>query len=333
MARTRSNFLKRLSVLTSGLIMATATIQACAANWPDHPIKLVVPFPAGGPTDSAARVYAEALGKRLGQTIVVDNKPGASGAIAAGQLMNTAADGYTFMMMVTPTILAPHFFKTAKFDPATSFAPVTKIYDLPNVIAINEKSLPDVNDLKSLFDKSMHASQPLMYTSSGIGSSGHLSMELMKSKGLTNMQHVPYKGSAPAMNDTVGGMVPVIYADIVTALPQIKGGRLKAIAVGTPERIKALPAVSTMAEQGFGGNEASSWGGLVAPLKTPRAIIERVNQESREILNSDELTQRFEQIGVVPAYLTPDDTQKLLKHDFSQWGEVIKDNHLGSEKD
>ncbi|MET1115541.1 MAG: tripartite tricarboxylate transporter substrate binding protein [Comamonas sp.] len=311
--------------------MGLPGLQAAAAGWPDRPIKLVVPFPAGGPTDAAARVYAEALGKRLGQPIVVDNKPGASGAVAAGQFVGAPADGYTFMMMVTPTILAPHFFKTATFHPATSFAPVVKIYDLPNVIAVNRNALPDVTDLKSLFAKSKASAQALMYTSSGAGSSGHLSMELMKSKGLTNMQHVAYKGSAPAMNDTLGGVVPVIYADMVTALPQIKGGRLKALAVGTPQRVKSLPDVPTMAEQGFGGNEASSWGGLVAPRNTPQGIIDRVSEESRQILASDEIHQRFEQIGVLAAYLSPAKTQELLQSDFTGWGKVVKDNQLTPE--
>lgn len=328
---SRSNFLRIPALSIMGLCLAASGLQASAASWPDRPIKLVVPFPAGGPTDSAARVYADALGKRLGQPIVVDNKPGASGAVAAGQFMGTPADGYTFMMMVTPTILAPHFFKTAAFNPATSFAAVTKIYDLPNVIAVNKNLLSDVSDLKSLFAKSKASTQALMYTSSGAGSSGHLSMELMKSKGFTNMQHVAYKGSAPAMNDTLGGVVPVIYADMVTALPQIKGGRLQAVAVGTLQRVKALPDVSTMAEQGFGGYEASSWGGLVAPKNTPQSIIDRVSQESQQILASEEVNQRFEQIGVLSAYLSPAKTQELLLSDFTNWGKVIKDNQLKPE--
>jgi len=170
-----------------------------------------------------------------------------------------------------------------------------------------------------------------MYTSSGTGSSGHLSMELMKSRGLTGMQHVAYRGSAPAMTDTLGGVVPVIYADMVTALPQIRGGRLAAVAVGTPERVKALPDVPTMAEQGFGGYEASSWGGLVAPKDTPAAIIDRVSAVSRDILASPDLGQRFEQIGILPAYLSPADTQALLADDFSRWGKVIRDNAIGRE--
>ncbi|WP_427306010.1 Bug family tripartite tricarboxylate transporter substrate binding protein [Cupriavidus sp. H39] len=235
------------------------------------------------------------------------------------------------MVSACRSILAPHFFKTATFNPATSFAAITKIYDLPNVIAINKSSLPDVTDLKSLFAKSKASAQPLMYTSSGTGSSGHLSMELMKSKGFTNMQHVAYKGSAPAMNDTLGGVVPVIYADMVTALPQIKGGRLKAVAVGTAKRAKVLPDVPTMAEQGFGGYEASSWGGLVAPKNTPQNIIDRVSKESQQILASDEINERFERIGVLPAFLTSVKTQELLLSDFTRWGKVIKDNNLSAE--
>ncbi len=331
MSITRSNFLRMGCVAIAGFACVQAATPALAADWPERTIRLVVPFPPGGPTDSAARVYAEAMGRQLGQTVLVENKPGASGAVAAGQMLTTPGDGYTFMMMVTPTILAPHFFDAVTFDPATDFAPVAKIYDLPNVIAVNKTSLPQVTDLTTLFAASASGAQPLMYTSSGTGSSGHLSMELMKSRGLTGMQHVAYRGSAPAMTDTLGGVVPVIYADMVTALPQIRGGRLAAVAVGTPERVKALPDVPTMAEQGFGGYEASSWGGLVAPKDTPAAIIDRVSAVSRDILASPDLGQRFEQIGILPAYLSPADTQALLADDFSRWGKVIRDNAIGRE--
>lgn len=330
MTRSRSKFLHTL--LGAFCVLGTpAASTAWAADWPERPIRLVVPFPPGGPTDSAARVYGEALGKQLGQTVVVENKPGASGALAAGQMLGTAGDGYTFMMMVTPTILAPHFFDAVSFDPAQDFAPVAKIYDLPNVIAVNKASLPQVVDLKTLFAATGAGGEPLMYTSSGTGSSGHLSMELMKSRGLTRMEHVAYRGSAPAMSDTLGGVVPVIYADMVTALPQIRGGRLAAVAVGTPARVKALPDVPTMAEQGFGGYEASSWGGLVAPKDTPQAIIDRVSEVSRQVLASEALAQRFDQIGILPAYANPADTQALLAEDFSRWGKVIQENGIGRE--
>lgn len=329
MARFSSNIF-RISSLLAASVFAFAH-NSHAAEWPSQPIRLVVPFPAGGPTDSAARVYADELGKRLGSVIVVENKPGASGAVAAGQFLNAVPDGHTLMMIVTPTILAPHFFETINFDPANDFAPVTKIYDLPNVIAVNPNELPEVKTLQELFDTSSKADPALMYTSSGTGSSGHLSMELMKSRKLTNMEHVAYKGSAPAMRDTVGGVVPVIYADMVTALPQIKAGRINAVAVGTPERVKVLPDVPTMAEQGFGGYEASSWGGVLAPKGTPQDIIDRLSEESREILASEELAARFDQIGILPAFLTPEKTHELLESDFSRWGEVIRDNDMGGK--
>ncbi|WP_338500687.1 tripartite tricarboxylate transporter substrate binding protein [Delftia tsuruhatensis] len=332
----RQALAKGMALGAIGVAAIASLCGAAQANtdtgaWPDRPIRLVVPFPPGGPTDGAARVYAEALARQLGQPVVIENKPGASGAVAAGQFRTAAPDGYTLMMMVTPTIMAPHFFKNVKFHPATDFAPVTKIYDLPNVIAVNAQSLPKVTDLKSLFQYAKAQPSTLDYTSSGAGSSGHLSMELMKSARLHTMQHVAYKGSAPAMNDTLGGVVPVIYADMVSALPHIRSGRLRALAVGTPQRVKALDGVQTMAEQGFGCYEASSWGGLVAPRDTPRAIIDKLSATSRQLLATDEVRDRFEKIGVTAAYLNPQDTEGLIRSDYTRWGEVVRTNGLGAE--
>jgi tripartite-type tricarboxylate transporter receptor subunit TctC len=156
-------------------------------------------------------------------------------------------------------------------------------------------------------------------------------MELMKSAKLHTMQHVAYKGSAPAMNDTLGGVVPVIYADMVSALPHIRSGRLRALAVGTPQRVKALEGVQTMAEQGFGGYEASSWGGLVAPRDTPRAIIDKLSATSRQLLATEEVRDRFEKIGVTAAFLNPQDTEALIRSDYTRWGEVVRTNGLGAE--
>ncbi|WP_420868316.1 Bug family tripartite tricarboxylate transporter substrate binding protein [Cupriavidus oxalaticus] len=312
------------------LVCSTAPSFAGAA-WPDRPIHLIVPFPPGGPTDSAARVYSDALGRELGQPVIVENKPGVSGAIAAVQVKNVAPDGYTLMMLVTPTIMAPHLFKNVKFDPVNDFDPITKIYDLPNLIAINPKVLPGVSNLKSLFDLSKSKDGGFPYTSSGVGSSGNLSMELMKYRKLHNMSHIAYKGSAPAMNDTLGGVVPVIYADLVSALPQIRAGRLKALAVGTPQRVKALPNVPTIAEQGFSGFEASSWGGLVAPRNTPSNIILKISQISQKILASDDLKKRFDNIGIISSYMSPQDTKSLIGSDFTRWGEVIRVSGIVAE--
>lgn len=312
------------------LMASTGTAWADAA-WPDKPLRVIVPFPPGGPTDGAARVFSEALSRQVGQPVVVENKPGASGAVAAGQFKAAAPDGYTFMMMVTPTILAPHFFKNIKFHPANDFAAVTKIYDLPNVIAVNARSLPQVTDMKSLFQltNAQAGGSSLAYTSSGAGSSGHLSMELMKSAKLHTMQHVAYKGSAPAMNDTLGGVVPVIYADMVSSLPHIRSGRLKAVAVGTPQRVKSLDGVPTMAEQGYSGYEASSWGGLVAPKDTPRAIVDKASAAARQVLATEDVRDRLEKIGVTAAYLNPQDTEALIRNDYNRWGEVVRANGIG----
>ncbi|RYF23226.1 MAG: tripartite tricarboxylate transporter substrate binding protein, partial [Comamonadaceae bacterium] len=195
-----------------------------AAAWPAKMIKLIVPFPAGGPTDTASRIVGQKLGERLKQTVVVDNRPGASGSIAASQVAKSDADGYTLMMLATPTLLAPHLYRKTGYDTVKDFTPVATVYDLPIVVVVNPTLLPDVTDLPRLIAHAKAQKTPLNYTSSGAGSFGHLSMELLKQMGGFDMQHVPYKGGVPAITDTIGGQVPIMYADLVAALPHIQAG-------------------------------------------------------------------------------------------------------------
>ena len=208
-------------------------------------------FPPGGPTDTAARIVAQRLTERLGQTIVIDNRPGASGSVGTAAFIKSQPDGYSLSMFGMPALLAPMLFNNNLYDVRKDFLPVATVYDLPMAIVINPRELPDVTNLQQLIEHAKKAKPALNYTSSGTGSFGHLSMEQLKDLGGFDMQHVPYRGSAPAVTDLIGGQIAVMFADVVAALPHIQAGKLRAIAVSSQKAKQLLPNVKSVAEQGF----------------------------------------------------------------------------------
>lgn len=301
---------------------------AMAQAWPTKPIKLVVPFPPGGPTDTAARIVGQKLAERLKQPVVVENRAGASGSIAAVQVMKAAPDGYTLMMLATPTLLAPHLYKKAGYHTVNDFTPVATLYDLPIVVVVNPAQMPTVTDVQRMITHAKAQPGQLNYTSSGPGSFGHLSMELLKQMGNFDMQHVPYKGGVPAITDTIGGQVPLMYADLVAALPHIQSGKLRAIAVGSPQRVAMLPNVKTIAEQGFKGFDAVSWGGLLAPLGTPKAIVDRVAAECSQILAEKDIQDKLLNVGAIARFQGPEQLAQRVEQDYTKWGKVIQTKGL-----
>ncbi len=324
-----SRFTRR-AILCSALPLLAAPAFAADA-WPSRPIKLVVGFPAGGPTDVAARILAKELGERLKQPVVVDNKAGASGSIAAAQVAKTEGDGYTFMMLATPTLLAPHMYKKVPFDTSKDFMPVASVYDLPIVMVVNPTMMPDVTDVPKLIAHAKAHPGAISYTSSGVGSFGHLSMELLKQLGGFDMQHIAYKGSAPAVTDTIGGQVPVMYSDLIAPLPHIRSGKLRAIAVGSPQRVSVVPDVKTVAEQGFKGFDAVSWGGLLAPLGTPPDIVARVSKEVSAVLADKQVQEQLVKVGAIANYMPPEKFAVRIKTDSDKWGKVIRDKGLNEQ--
>ena len=312
-----------------GALLPLLATAALADNWPSRPIKLIVPFPAGGPTDTASRILGQKLAERLQQPVVVENKAGASGSIAARQVMDSPADGYTLMMLATPTLLAPHIYKKVGYDTVKNFTPVATVYDLPIVVVVNPTQLPTVTDIQRLITHAKARPGELNYTSSGPGSFGHLSMELLKELGQFDMRHVPYKGGVPAITDTIGGQVPLMYADLVAALPHIQSGKLRAIAVGSPQRVAMLPQVKTIAEQGFKGFDAVSWGGLLAPLGTPKDVVARIDKEVGEILADKSVQEKMLTAGAIANYQSADRMAVRIKTDYDKWGRVIRDKGIG----
>ena len=320
---------RRRALLATGALLAAG--GAGGQSWPAKPIKLVVPWPPGGPTDTGSRIFGLALADRLGQPVVVENRPGASGSIAYQQVIKTPGDGTTFVMLATPTMLAPHLYKSASYHPVNDLLPVGMVYDLPIVLVVNAASLPKVTDLAGLIAEAKSRGGKLDYTSAGPGSFGHLSMEMLKHQGGFDAQHIAYKGSAPAMNDLLGGQVPVMFSDLVAALPHIKSGKLRALAVGSPKRVDIVPDVKTVAEQGFKGFEAVSIGAMMAPKGTPPAAIDRMSSELKAVLAQKDVQDRLIGAGCYAHYMTPAETGRYVTAEFDKWGKVIKDNKLTVE--
>ena len=320
---------RRRALLATGALPAAG--GAGAQSWPAKPIKLVVPWPPGGPTDTGSRIVGLALADRLGQPVVVENRPGASGSIAYQQVIKTPGDGTTFVMLATPTMLAPHLYKSASYHPVNDLLPVGMVYDLPIVLVVNAASLPKVTDLAGLIAEAKARGGKLDYTSAGPGSFGHLSMEMLKHQGGFDAQHIAYKGSAPAMNDLLGGQVPVMFSDLVAALPHIKSGKLRALGVGSPRRVDIVPDVKTVAEQGFKGFEAVSIGAMMAPKGTPAAAIDRMSRELKAVLAQKDVQDRLVGAGCYAHHMTPAETGRYVTAEFDKWGKVIKDNKLTVE--
>ena len=320
---------RRRALLATGALLAAG--GAGGQSWPAKPIKLVVPWPPGGPTDTGSRIVGLALADRLGQPVVVENRPGASGSIAYQQVIKTPGDGTTFVMLATPTMLAPHLYKSASYHPVNDLLPVGMVYDLPIVLVVNAASLPKVTDLAGLVAEAKSRGGKLDYTSAGPGSFGHLSMEMLKHQGGFDAQHIAYKGSAPSMNDLLGGQVPVMFSDLVAALPHIKSGKLRALAVGSPKRVDIVPDVKTVAEQGFKGFEAVSIGAMMAPKGTPAAAIDRMSSELKAVLAQKDVQDRLVGAGCYAHYMTPAETGRYVTAEFDKWGKVIKDNKLTVE--
>ncbi|MHA7681252.1 Bug family tripartite tricarboxylate transporter substrate binding protein [Cupriavidus sp. PET2-C1] len=328
---SRRIFSRRLGAAILGISLPLCAPQAFAQAYPSKPIRLVVPFPPGGPTDTAARIIGQKMGESLKQTVVVDNRPGASGTIGAEAVAKSAPDGYTLMVLATPTLLAPHLISRKGYDIFKDFTPIGSAYDLPIVMVVNPQAMPDVTDLQQYIARAKAKPGALNYTSAGNGSFGHLSTELLKSTGHFDVQHVPYKGSAPAISDLLVGQVPMMFSDMIAALPHIKAGKLRPIAVGSAKRVSFTPDVKTVAEQGFPGFEATAWGGLLAPAGTPKDVIAKLSAELKAALADPVVQEKMLGAGTVAAYQPPEQLASRMRNDYKKWGKVIQDNGIKSD--
>lgn len=291
--------------------------------WPNKPIRLVVPFTPGGVTDTSGRLIAEYLGKRLGQQIIVDNKPGASGNIGTSLVKAAPPDGYTLVLGFDGTmVINPHVFAKIPFDTATDFAPVGKIGDAILILVAN----PDV-PVKSLSDViALSKSQQggLSFGTSGTGGTPHIAGELLKSRTNADLTHVPYKGGGQAMTDVLGGTIPLVYTAVAGAYGHVKSGKLRAIAVSSAQRATALPDVPTFIESGVPDFVVNSWVGILAPAKTPSTIVTRLNTELNAVLNDATVREKLRLMGIEATPGSAEQFKSEIKRDLARYGQVVK---------
>jgi tripartite-type tricarboxylate transporter receptor subunit TctC len=311
---------RRAVLIAGGLAMMSA---ARAEDYPSHPVKVVVPYPAGGSNDIIARILAQKLSEANGQQFFVENRAGAGGNIGAEAVANAAADGYTLLVTAPPPLTTnTALYKSLPFDPSTAFAPVALLATVPIVLMVHP-SLP-VKNVQELIALARAKPGTLNFGSSGIGSTNHLAGELLKSMTGIDIVHVPYKGAAPAMNDLIAGHIPMMFDNMPAVLPQVQGGSVRAIAVAGNRRAAALPDVPTVAEQGVPGFEAFAWFRLVAPARTPPAVLEKLEADVASILSSADMKARLTELGADPGTVLGTAFAKFLADDAAKWTKIVQ---------
>jgi tripartite-type tricarboxylate transporter receptor subunit TctC len=315
--------MNRWMALAAGVSLAAFSTLAAAQAWPSKPIKYVVPFAAGGTTDILARTISEKLSVALGQPVVVENKPGAGGGVGAAEVAKAAPDGYTIMGGTISThAINASLYKNLPYDPVKDFAAITLIARVPNMLVINN-DIPAKN-VAELIQLMKANPGKWSFASSGNGTSQHLSGELFKGMAGVEMQHIPYKGSPPALTDVMGGQVNMTFDNITTAWTLAKSGKLRALAVTTAKRSPVAPDVPTLAESGLPGYEVGSWQGVFAPAGTPPDIVKRLNAEIVKIINSPDVQKKLLELGAEPVGNSSEEFSALVKTEVVKWGDVVK---------
>jgi len=317
--------------LLAGTVLSSALPKAALAGaYPDRPVHFVVPFPPGGAVDIVARTISERAGPRLGQTIVIDNRPGASGNIAYGFVAKAEPDGYTLVIGSNNlSTNAALFGNDLSFNAETDLVPVTMIGYSPLMLLV----APDfpAKTVKDLVDMAKAQPGKLTFASAGTGTSGHLAAEIFKQVTGIDALHVPYKGGAPAMIDVMAGRVSFIFIDPVQGMPQIRGNKLRAIAVSSPERLSLLPDVPTVAEAGFPGVEAVVWWGFLVPAKTPADIIARLNKDLNGALQDQKVKDTLHDMGAIIKGGTPEDFKNFIASETVKWTKIIRTANIKAE--
>ena len=317
------SIMRTLLAILAAMLSIVATGPVVAADYPTKPIRLVVPFPPGGTTDILARAVAQKLSETWNQQVIVDNRPGAGGNIGSDLVAKAAPDGYTLVMGTVGThAINPNLYSKMPYDHVKDFAPVILVAGVPNVLVVNP-SLP-VHSVKELIDYAKANPGKLNFASSGNGTSIHLSGELFKTMAGVQMTHVPYKGSAPALADLMGGQVQLMFDNLPSSLGLIKGGKLRAIAVTSAARAAALPDVPTIAESGLPGFEASSWFGVLAPAGTPHDIVAKLNATIAAWLATPDAKEKLLAQGAIAAGGSPEDFARHIDRETAKWAKVVK---------
>jgi tripartite-type tricarboxylate transporter receptor subunit TctC len=304
--------------LIAAAVLAAA-IPAGAADWPTKPVRLVIGFAPGGGTDTTARALSNKLLGSLGHQVIVDNRPGHSGTIAADIVSKSTPDGHTVLLGTIALVINPVLTKNMPFDTFKDLMPVTQAVDSTNILIVHP-SVP-AKSVKELI--SLAKTKPLNAGSSGIGGTGHLAVELFNIQADTKITHVPYKGGGPAMIDLLGGNIQLIFATAASSISHIKAGKARALAVTTSKRSALVPDLPTVAEAGLKGYEANNWNGFFVPAKTPRPVINRLNKELATALTAPDIKEFLFKQGLDPAPGTPEQFSKYMKSEYAKWSKVI----------
>jgi tripartite-type tricarboxylate transporter receptor subunit TctC len=305
------------------VLLACCAALVHAQAWPSKPIRYVVPFPPGGSTDTLARLLQADLSKALGVSVVIDHKPGAGGGVGSDIVAKSPPDGYTILGGTVSThAINATLYKTLPYDPIKDFAAVTQLVSMPNVMVVTDK-LPAANG-QEFMQLAKAKKQALACASAGNGTSQHLSCEMLNQMAGTDILHVPFKGGAPAITAVIAGDVQIMLDNAITAVPQVKSGKVRALAVTTAKRSPALPDVPTIAELGVPGFEVNAWQGVFVPAGTPKEIVDRLNKEIRAILNKPEVRERILATATEPAGNTPEEFAAYVKTEVVKWADVVK---------
>jgi tripartite-type tricarboxylate transporter receptor subunit TctC len=325
---SRSRFLRVALAVACTAVTGPAL---SAEPYPSKPIRLIVPFPPGGPTDVMGRVVAKVLGDKLKQTVVVENRPGAGGNLGTDTAAKSPADGYTLLLSAVSSLaIAPSLYPKLPYDVARDFTPITRVGITKGAI-VAHPSTP-FNDLKGLVAYAKANPGKLSYGSSGIGTANHLAGEMLQAAAGIEMEHIPYKGTAPLVQDLLGGQLPLsIESSLSSAAANVKSGKLKGIAIITATRAPLLPDVPTVAEQGYPGFDVPIWFGLLGPANLPKDIVTLLNEAVVEGLKSPEAVERFAQIGAEPSTTTPEQFAEYIRAEGVRWGKVIRDAKITLE--
>jgi tripartite-type tricarboxylate transporter receptor subunit TctC len=311
------------SMAIAAALVVLAVLGALAQDYPTQPVKLVVPFPAGGGTDALGRWFGKGLEARLGQPVVVENRAGSGTTLGAGFVARAAPDGYTIMLGTSSTYaIAPNVYKKVPFDPVKDFAPIALVAEVPFVLVVHP-SLPvtTVAELVALVRSKPGA---MSYASAGIGTQHHVNAELLKTLTGISMTHVPYRGGGPALQDVIAGHVPIYFGDVSTVMPLARAGKVRALALTISQRLDAFPEVPTMHEAGIANYNASAWQAFVAPAGTPPAIVMRLNRALVDVVESPDTQARFRELGLRPLTSTPEGLGAFMQSEVVRWGKVVE---------
>lgn len=320
----------KFNALITGIVVAMMTLtaraqpagQTAASTYPNKPVKVVVPYPAGGPTDIVARVVFQQVSEATGQQFVIDNRAGAGGNIGAEAVAHAPADGYTLLVATTAHAINMSLFSGLRYDVVKDFAPVSLLTQGPLVL-VATPSFP-ANNVRELIALAKAKPDTLNFASSGNGQSTHLSGELFNSMSGVKLSHVPYKGSAPALTDVISGQVPLMFDTMLSAMPFVNSGKLKALAVTSSRRSPVAPNVPTIGESGLPGYEVFAWNGLLAPAGTPKAVVARLSEELKKAMQLPQVKEKFSAQGFTATWDTPEYFGNFLQDEVEKWTKTVK---------